>query len=272
MKKTLKEKVVFITGASHGFGADAARLFAKQGCRVVLAARNMDRLKAEADQIQAEGGQALVVSLDVRVQSQIDAAVKTVLEHYGRIDVLFNNAGHGRHDWLERLDPSADIDNQINTNLRGLIQLTWAVLPIMLSQREGMIINMSSVAGLIAPPTYAIYSATKYGVRGFTDSLRREVAMFGVHVCGIYPGPAKTDFSDHSGDTAVKRHLRVPDWLYMSSEYVARRVVGLVRHPRRALVIPWYYHLVVGLDTFFPGLVDWLLKILFVKRFHKLEE
>jgi uncharacterized protein len=272
MARSLKNKVVLITGASHGIGADAARLFAKDGCIVVLAARNMDRLTSLAEEIRGHGGQALVVSLDVRDQSQIEAAVKQVLDKQGRIDVLFNNAGLGRLDWIETLDPAIDIDEQIDVNLRGLIQVTRAVLPSMLSRREGTIINMSSVAGLIAPPTYSIYSATKFGVRAFTDALRREVAHLGIHVAGIYPGPAMTQFSEHSGDTAIKRHLKTPDWLYMTSEYVARRTVGLALHPRRTLVIPWYYNIAIGIDTLFPGLVDWLLKIMFVKRFHKLEE
>jgi len=272
MPISLRDKVVLITGASYGIGADAARLFAREGCLVVLAARSVDRLTVLAEQIRLEGGQALAVPLDVREQSQIDSAVKTVLEHFGHIDILFNNAGLGRLDWFERLDPAADIDNQIDVNLRGLVQLTWAVLPLMLARREGTIINMSSVAGLIAPPTYGIYAATKYGVRGFTDALRREVAPFGVRVTGIYPGPTKTVFSEHSGETAFKRDLKTPDWLYMSSEYVARRIVGLARHPRRKLVIPWYYQVAIGLDGLLPGLVDWLLKVLFVARFHKLEE
>ena len=240
MTRSLKDKVVLITGASYGFGTDAARLFAREGCIVVVAARSMDRLTALAEQIKAEGGQALAVALDVMEQSQIDAAVRNVLDHFGRIDILFNNAGLGRLDWFERLDPAADIDNHINVNLRGLIQLTWAVLPLMLARREGTIINMSSVAGLIAPPTYSLYAATKYGVRGFTDALRREVAPFGIRVAGIYPGPARTDISVHSGENAVTKNLKIPDWMYMTSEYVARRTVGLARHPRRALVIPWY--------------------------------
>ena len=272
MTMSLKDKVVLITGASYGFGTDAARLFAREGCIVVVAARSLDRLTALAEQIKAEGGQALAVALDVMEQSQIDAAVRNVLDHFGRIDILFNNAGLGRLDWFERLDPAADIDNHINVNLRGLIQLTWAVLPLMLARREGTIINMSSVAGLIAPPTYSIYAATKYGVRGFTDALRREVAPFGIRVAGIYPGPARTDISVHSGENAVTKNLKIPDWMYMTSEYVARRTVGLARHPRRALVIPWYYRVAIAFDTLFPGLVDWMLKIIFVKRFHKLEE
>ena len=269
MSQSLQGKVIFITGASSGFGAEAARLFAKEGGIVILAARRMDRLTALAEEIRLAGGQALAIPLDVAEQSQIDEAVQNMLETYGRIDILLNNAGLGCLDWLETLDPAADIDIQIDVNLRGVLQLTRAVLPSMLARRAGHIINMCSVAGLIPAPMYSIYAATKYGMRGFTDALRREVAPFGIHVSGIYPGPATTEFGQQSGDNALKRNIRVPRWIYMTSAYVARRTVSLARHPRRTLIIPWWFRPVIGIDTLFPGLVDWFLKVAFVKRFHR---
>ena len=165
MPQSLQNKVVLITGASSGFGADAARLFAKEGAIVVLTARRIDRLTALAEEIRLAGGQALAVPLDVAEQAKINEAVQTVLDTFGRIDILLNNAGLGRLDWLETLDPAADIDIQIDVNLRGVLQVTRAVLPSMLARRAGHIINMSSVAGLIAAPMYSIYAATKYGVR-----------------------------------------------------------------------------------------------------------
>jgi NADP-dependent 3-hydroxy acid dehydrogenase YdfG len=269
LNKNLRDKVVLITGASSGFGADAARLFAREGCIVVLSARRLDRLSALAEQIRSEGGQAMPISLDVTEQSQIDRTIQTILDTYGRIDILFNNAGFGRLDWLETLDPVVDIDIQIDVNLRGLIQVTRAVLPSMLSRCSGTIINMSSVAGLIPAPMYSIYAATKFGIRGFTNALRREVASMGVRVCGIYPGPAVTEFGRHSGsDSAIRKNIKPPGWLYMTSEYVAHRIVGLAKNPRRALIIPWWYGLLMGIDTFFPGLVDWLLQVIYVRRFH----
>jgi len=270
MLKSLKDSIVFITGASSGFGAEAARLFAKEGAIVVLAARRMDRLTALAEEIHLTGGQAFAIPLDVAEQSQIDEAVQTVLDTFGRIDFLLNTAGLARLDWLEMLAPAADIDMQIDVNLRGVLQMTRAVLPSMLARRSGHIINMSSMAGLIAAPMYSIYAATKYGMRGFTDALRREVAPFGIHVSGIYPGPATTEIGQQSGDNPLKRNIKVPCWIYMTSEYVARRTVGLARHPCRSLILPWWFRPVVGFDTLFPGLVDWLLKVVFVKRFHKL--
>jgi NADP-dependent 3-hydroxy acid dehydrogenase YdfG len=271
MHGKLANKVVLITGASSGFGADAARLFAREGCVVVLAARRLDLLTLLAEQIRLSGGQSLAVSLDVTGQSQIDKAIQTVLDTFGRIDILFNNAGFGRLDWLENLEPAADIDAQIDVNLRGLIQVTRAVLPYMLARRSGTIINMSSVAGLIPAPMYSIYSATKFGIRGFTNALRREVASFGIHVCGIYPGPAVTEFSQRTGsDSAIKRNIKPPGWIYMSSAYVARRVVGLAKHPRRTLLLPWWFGPLVAIDVLVPGWVDRFLEIAYVKRFHRI--
>ncbi len=271
MPRSLKSQVVLITGASSGIGADTARLFGKEGCIVVLAARRMDQLAALAGQIQTEGGQAFAVSLDVSEQSQIDQAIRNVLADFGRIDILFNNAGSGRLDWLETLDPANDIDAQINVNLRGLIQVTRAVLPSMLARREGIIINMSSIAGLIPAPMYSVYAATKYGVRGFTDALRRELTPFGIQVCGLYPGPAATEFGQHSGnDTAIKKNLKPPAWIYMTSAYVARRTVSLAKYPRRLLIIPFWFRPLMAIDSLFPGLVDWFLKVTFVQRFHRI--
>jgi short-subunit dehydrogenase len=269
MRHSLKNKVVFISGASSGFGADAARLFAKEGAIVILAARRLDRLTALAEEIRLAGGQAFPLKLDVTEQAQIEAAVQTVLDTQGRIDILVNNAGLGGLNWLETFDPAADIDMQLNVNLKGAMQLTRAVLPSMLARRAGHIINMSSVAGLIAAPMYTVYAATKFGLRGFNDALRREVAVLGVQVSGIYPGPATTEFGQKNGDNPLRQNIRLPGWINMTSEYVARKMVGLAKHPRRTLVVPWWFRLVVALDTLFPALIDWGVKVVFVKRFHQ---
>ena len=264
----LKDKVVLITGASSGFGEDAARLFAREGCKVVLAARRLDRLQNLVEEIQMESGEAVAIPVDVTNRTDIDNMVQSALDLYGRIDIVFNNAGFGRLNWLENLTPDREIETQVQVNLLGVIQITRAVLPHMLARRQGQIINMSSVAGLIASPLYTIYSATKFGVRAFTDALRREVAPFGIKVTGIYPGPARTEFGQHTGNSDMRRVVsRIASWR-MSSEYVARRVVGLAKHPRRSLVIPWWYSLVVGFDTLFPFLVDWILYP-FVRHYHK---
>src|SRR5512147_872569 len=183
--RTLRDKVVLITGASSGFGAAAAKLFAQEGCKIVLAARRMERLEEMASEIRSMGGNALPVSMDVTQLAQIEAMVKAAVDRYGRIDILFNNAGFGRLDWFEALDPIKDIQGQINVDLLGVIWTARAVLPQMYRQRSGHIINMASMAGWAAPPLYSVYSAAKFGVRGFTEALRREAVPLGVRVSAI---------------------------------------------------------------------------------------
>lgn len=135
-----------------------------------------------------------MIRVDVNQRAEIDLMVQKMLDRYGRIDILFNNAGFGSVDWLENLKPERHIETLIQVNLIGTILVTHAVLPGMLKRCEGHIINMSSVAGLIASPLISTYAASKYGVRAFADALRREVSPFGIKVSGIYPGPATTEF------------------------------------------------------------------------------
>jgi NADP-dependent 3-hydroxy acid dehydrogenase YdfG len=270
MAVDLRNKVVLITGASSGFGEDAARLFAKEGCRVVLAARRLDRLQALAQDIQADGGEALAIPMDVNEPAEIAVMVQTALDLYGKIDILFNNAGFGSVDWLENLEPDRHIETMIRVNLIGTMLVTRAIIPHMLKQRSGHVINMSSVAGLIAAPLISNYSASKYGVRAFTDALRREVSPFGIKVSGIYPGPAVTEFGKNIKDTRSRQTIKKIKYPHLTSEYVAMRVVNVARHPVRSLVIPWWFRVITGFDMMFPIVVDWILYF-FSKKNHKLD-
>jgi len=270
MSVNLKGKVVLITGASSGFGQDAARLFAMEGCRVVLAARRLDRLQALAAEIQNQGGEALAIPVDVNEPAEIDVMVQTALDLYENIDILFNNAGFGSVDWFEKLDPERNIETIIRVNLIGTMLVTHAILPHMLKRRKGHIINMSSVAGLIAPPLITTYSAGKYGVRAFTDALRREVAPFGIKVSGIFPGPATTEFGKKLKRTKSREAIKKLRYPRLSSGYVARRVVDVAKRPVRSLVIPWWFRVITVFDTLFPVVVDWIL-YLFSKRNHHLD-
>lgn len=271
MPRSLKDNVVLVTGASSGFGKDASLLFARQGCIVVLAARRLERLEELAKEIRQSGGRAVALQLDVADLPQVEKGIQSILDTYGRVDILFNNAGFGHLDWLENLSPVWDIETQLAVNLVGLIQVTRQVLPGMLKRRSGVIINMSSMAGWIAAPLYSIYAASKFGIRGFTDALRREVAPFGIRVCGIYPAGAKTEFGDHTGSSASRMVFKRAAFLNMSSEYVAQRVVGLAKHPRSRLILPAWFWFLAWFEGTFPALVDWLIKIIFVKRFHHVE-
>ena len=270
MAISLPGTVVLITGASSGFGEDAARLFAKEGCKVVLSARRLERLQALAADIQDSGGEALAIPVDVTQRAEIELMVQTTIDLYGKIDILFNNAGFGAVNWFEKIKPQRDIETMIRVNLIGTMLVTRAVLPHMLARREGHIINMSSVAGLIAAPTITTYSAGKYGVRAFTEALRREVSPFGIYVSGIYPGPAKTEFGQKLERTASRETLRKIKYPHLTSQYVASRVVDVAKRPRRTLVIPWWFRIITTFDTLFPVVVDWIL-YWFSKKNHELD-
>jgi len=215
-----KSSVILITGASSGIGSATAWLFAKEGYRVVLVARRENRLEDLADRICLGGGQAIAVRTDVKNLEDINNLVQTALAVFGRIDILFNNAGFGRIDWLEGLAPGDDIQSQIQVNLTGLILLTQAVLPHMIERRSGHIINMSSVAGLLAMPTYSVYAASKFAVRGFSEALRREVAVYGINVSAIYPGAVDTEFEERA-HIQRKTGTRTPKALRLSADDVA---------------------------------------------------
>jgi NADP-dependent 3-hydroxy acid dehydrogenase YdfG len=255
--------VILITGASSGFGEAVARLFTEKGYRVVLAARRFERLQALADEIVAKGGQALPVKTDVSRLEDIQQLVHVTLKEFGQIDVLFNNAGFGRLDWLEKLDPHADVQAQLDVNVLGLIWMTQAVLPHMIARRQGHIINMASVAGLIATPSYAVYAASKFAVRGFSEALRREVGVYGIHVSTIYPGGAETEFAQVAGIQRAT-NIHTPSFMVLSAEEVARAVWRLAQRPRRSLVMPWLLGLAAWGNAFFPGLYDWVIERLFV--------
>ncbi len=184
------------------------------------------------------------------------------------IDILFNNAGFGRLDWLEALDPVKDIQAQINVDLLGAIWTARAVLPHMYARRSGHIINMCSMAGWIAPPLYAVYAAGKFGMRGFSEALRRESAPLGVHVSVIYPAGASTEFSSHAGDNAARRRFKTPAWLSLTAEDVARAVVGVAQHPRRQLILPWWMVVSKFLNSHFTGLSD-AVQANAVKSYHQ---
>jgi len=254
----VKGKVVIVTGASSGIGEATAREFAKEGAKVILAARRVDRLESLAREIVAMGGgaEALVVQADLSKLEDIQSLITKTLEEYGRIDVLVNNAGFGRLDWLENLDPVKDIQSQFDVNVLGVIQTTRQALPIMIKQRSGHVINMCSMAGLVATPTYTIYAASKHAVHGFSEALRREVKPWGIDVSMIYPGGVTTEFGAHAG-IKRKTNATTPRFMLLTAKQVGETVVKLVRNPRPMLIIPWLWSFTVWMNRNLNALVDY---------------
>ena len=268
MSSTVENKVTIVTGASSGFGAATARLFAAEGAKTVLAARRIQRLEALAEEIRSAGGEALPIACDVTVQEQIDNLVKATLDAYGRIDILVNNAGIGRLNWLDELSPD-DISREVDVDLKGAILMARAVLPSMLAQRSGHIINMVSVVGWVAPPLATVYSATKFGLRGFTEGLRREVAPFGIHVSAIYPAGARTEFSQNVGGELAARILNSRWVNSLTADDVAKAVLHVAKHPRkRSVILPWWYGILLWFNSHFPGVSD-MVQAQLVRRYRK---
>jgi len=154
------------------------------------------------------------------------------------------------------MDPLKDMAFQVQVNLIGAMWVVRAFLPGMLRQGFGHIINMDSVAGFVAVPTYSVYAATKFGLRGFSDALRREVAGYGIRVSCIYPGGVKTAFGKHAAGPLQASGYTTPSWLALKPEDMARIVWETVHKPKRSRVLPWWYRAVLWLAEMFPAIPD----------------
>ncbi|PYE47751.1 SDR family oxidoreductase [Paenibacillus barcinonensis] len=185
--------VALITGTSSGFGMLTAITLAKQGYHVVATMRDLSRKGELSDRAEKAGltDRLHYVQLDVTDAESVQTAVDTVMQQYGRIDVLVNNAGFAVGGFIEEV-AMEDWRRQMETNLFGLIDVTRTVLPLMRKQQSGLIINLSSVSGLSGFPGYAPYAASKFAVEGFTESLRHEMSSFGIRVVLVEPGAYRT--------------------------------------------------------------------------------
>jgi len=193
---TLKGKIVFVTGASAGIGAATALAFAAEGARLLLAARRMDKLAAVAAAALKHGAEAVhTFCLDVRDRKAVEKTIGALPAEWAAIDVLVNNAGLSRG--LEKLYVGNidDWEEMIDTNVKGLLYVTRAVVPGMVERGSGHVINMGSVAGEMTYPNGAVYCASKAAERSINDGLREDVLGTPVRVTSIDPGMVETDFS-----------------------------------------------------------------------------
>lgn len=192
-RKSLEGKVTVITGASSGMGAAIARKFAKEGSAVVVSARRVDRLEALAAELKATGAKVLVVPADVADYQQVmDLTAKTI-DAFGRIDVMANVAGFGILKNFED-NTQEEIDRQIDVNVKGVCYGSQAVLPIMKKQGGGSIINLGSIASMRHFASFAVYTAAKHAVLGFSKALYEEVRADGIRVNVLCPAAVATEF------------------------------------------------------------------------------
>ena len=204
----LQGKVALITGAARGQGAEEARMFAKEGAKVVLADVTDQEGTAVAAEIAEMGGDALYVHLDVTNEDEWDAAVQSAVASFGKLDILVNNAGIWRRGHV--LETSSDQwDDIMDVNAKGVFLGTKAVIPEMRKAGGGSVVNISSTAGLVGSKTSAAYSASKGAVRIFTKSTAVQYAAEGIRANSIHPGPIDTDMGDQVWPDAASKSASV---------------------------------------------------------------
>jgi NAD(P)-dependent dehydrogenase (short-subunit alcohol dehydrogenase family) len=235
MSQNLKP-VWFITGCSTGFGRELARLLLESGYRVVVTARVAAKV---ADLAEAFPDAALPLSLDVDQPAQIVAATQAALDRFGRIDVLVNNAGYGYLAAVEEGE-DAEIRALFETNVFGLAALCRAVLPTMRAQKSGVIVNLSSMGGVVGFPGIGYYNAAKFAVEGLSEAMARELAPLGVKVLIVEPGPFRTNWAgaslkvpknaiDAYAETAIARRKATQAYSGTQAGDPARGAAAIVR-------------------------------------------
>jgi NAD(P)-dependent dehydrogenase (short-subunit alcohol dehydrogenase family) len=208
-------KIWFVTGAARGLGAEIAKAALAAGDRVVVTGRRREALEAA---FGPDSETLLSLTLDVTREADALAAVEATLARFGRIDVLVNNAGYGNLGLFEETT-DAEARAQYDTNVFGLYNVTRAVLPAMRRQRAGRIFNISSVGGLLGGEGGSLYCAAKFAVEGFSESIAREVAPFGIHVTIVEPGFFRTDFLDQTSVQYGSRQIE--DYAELSAQMKA---------------------------------------------------
>lgn len=222
-------KVIVVTGASSGIGEGIARLLAEHGAKVVLGARRVARLERIVAEIRQAGGVALAQAVDVTKHEQVKALVVAAVDHFGRIDVMINNAGFMPIAPLDA-DHVADWDRCIDINIKGVMYGISASLPHFRSQGSGHLINVSSVGGHKVLGGATVYCGTKFAVRAITEGFREEVGP-SIRSTNISPGAVKTELADHITDPATKEALKQFKAIEIPAEAIAQAVLYAIQQP-----------------------------------------
>lgn len=230
MGNNIEGKVVIITGASSGIGEAVAKHLTALGAKVSLGARRKEKLDQIVQDIEQTGGSARAFITDVTKKEDLDALVKNTLDAFGRVDVIFNNAGLMPLSRLENLHYE-EWEKMIDTNIKGVLYGIGAVLPVFKEQKSGHFINVSSVAGHRVGPGAAVYSATKFAVRAISEGLRQEVKPYNIRTTIISPGAIKTELPDTITDNKIKEVMQPVLDIAISPESIARAVAYVIEQP-----------------------------------------
>ncbi len=230
----LQDKVAIVTGASKGIGREIALLFAKEGAKLVITARNQALLQSLSDEIKALGSSEPLVSiLDVKDSEKVEEMVDKTLDKYGRVDILVNNAGLTRDGLMLRMS-DADWDEVLDTNLKGTFICMRSVAKPMMRQRAGRIINMASVIGLIGNAGQANYAASKAGIIALTKSAAKELGSRNILINAIAPGFIDTEMTQALSEEIKKTILKsIPVGFLGKPEDIARTALFLASEESR---------------------------------------
>ena len=256
----MKGKVVVITGASKGIGAELARQLAERGARLVLAARDLPETEKVVEECRKAGGEAIAVRADVTTERDCAAIMSGASLAYGRIDVLVNNAGATMWARFEEIEDVSILESIMKVNYMGAVYCTKQALPY-LRQSGGLLVGIASLTALTGVPTRSGYAASKHAMRGFFDSLRIELMGSGVDVTMVYPGFVDTGIRENSAGPDGKPIGHVPVRLdMMSVEECARITVAAIEARKREVVMTARGKMGVWLKLVAPGVVDRMAK------------
>ncbi|AWX44462.1 3-oxoacyl-[acyl-carrier-protein] reductase [Flagellimonas maritima] len=231
----IKDKVIIITGASSGIGEATAVKLAKEGGKVVLTARREERLNELKEKIENEGGTAMVVTGDVTNKEDLEGLAKKTLDKFGTIDALINNAGLMPLSYIKKLKTD-EWEKMIDVNIKGVLNGVAAVLPTMIENKSGHIINIASSAAHNYFPGGAVYCATKSAVKMFSEGLRQELApKFGINVTSIEPGAVSTELMNTITDEDIKKQFEeMQKMTFLEAEDIAEAIYYALAQPSRA--------------------------------------
>jgi len=229
MTKNIEGKVVVITGASSGLGEATARHLAQRGAKLVLGARRLEKLQALAEELSL--GSAAAMQTDVTQRDQVKRLVDHAVQAHERIDVMINNAGLMPHAPLERLKVD-EWDRMIDVNIKGVLYGIAAVLPYMMQQKSGHVINVSSVAGHKVTQAGAVYAATKHAVRALSEGLRQEVKPYNIRTTVISPGAVATELPDSISEPDIAESIhKFYETFAIPADSFARAVAFAISQP-----------------------------------------
>ena len=244
-----KDRVIFISGASNGIGKQLAIDLAQRGAVVVGCGRSRDRLIETLKEVRKASPTSLMIACDIGDAEQVHGMMEKVLTDFGKVDVLINNAGIGmRKPFVDT--PLETIEAIMRTNYLGAVYCAHEVLPSMIARGSGYIVNISSGAGKIGTLNMAGYSASKFAINGWSESLYHELKPLGVNVSVVCPGPVSTQFNREFQDSEPKS----PANLIVTPEEVARAVIRVIEQNKFEIIMPrWLAHMCL-LKRFMPNL------------------